>query len=92
MLYRITEVEPLPEYRLRIRFEDGLCGVFDVSHLVGKGVFADWSRTEFFESVTIDDQCGTVVWPNGADLAPDTLYRRARDGDVVLGAENQPPG
>jgi len=47
--------------------EDGLCGVVDVSHLAGKGIFADGSHTEFFESVAIDDHCGTVVWPNGAD-------------------------
>jgi hypothetical protein len=30
--------------------------------------------------VTIDSEAGTVVWPGGADLAPDTLYGRLRTG------------
>ena len=35
---------------------------------------------EGFAQVTVDPETGTVVWPGGADLAPDTLYVRARTG------------
>jgi Protein of unknown function (DUF2442) len=41
----------------------------------------DQARTpEGFVEVTVDAETGTVVWPGGADLAPDTLYERIRTG------------
>lgn len=78
LLHRVTEVEPLDGYRLRVRFEDGVGGVVDVSALAGHGVFAAWTDPKFFERVTVDDRSGTIVWPNGADIAPDSLYARIR--------------
>ena len=33
-----------------------------------------------FAGVTVDGETGTIVWPGGADLAPDTLYERIRIG------------
>jgi uncharacterized protein DUF2442 len=29
---------------------------------------------EVFRSVRVDDELGTIVWPNGADICPDVLY------------------
>jgi hypothetical protein len=43
-------------------------------------VFAQARTPEGFAKVTVDAETGTVVWPGGADLAPDTLYERARTG------------
>ena len=33
-----------------------------------------------FAKVEVDGETGTVTWPGGADLAPDTLYVRVRTG------------
>ena len=45
------------------------------------GPVFDEARTQAgFKQVTVDPESGTVVWPGGADLAPDTLYVRARTG------------
>jgi hypothetical protein len=43
-------------------------------------VFEDARTREGFAQVAVDGETGTVVWPGGADLAPDTLYVRVRTG------------
>ena len=40
-------------------------------------VFEPLKDPAYFAQVTVDAELGTVVWPNGADLAPDALYERA---------------
>jgi hypothetical protein len=65
---------------LRLEFADGLTAEIDVLDRMGGPVF-DHARTQAgFACVTVDPETGTVVWPGGADLAPDTLYIRARTG------------
>ncbi len=43
-------------------------------------VFAEARSREGFARVSVDKETGTVTWPGGADLAPDTLYERVRTG------------
>lgn len=65
---------------LRLTFADGLTGEVDVLDRMWGPVF-ERSRTKSgFEKVRVDEEMGTVVWPGGADLAPDTLYERVRTG------------
>lgn len=70
---RITFVEPSPDYRVKLRFEDGVEGVVDLSAQVGKGVFAAWEDVEHFMRVRIGD-LGELVWDGEVDLCPDALY------------------
>jgi hypothetical protein len=75
MLQDVTGVECLTDYQLRLRFEDGVEGVIDVSELVTfTGVFAPLKDKLYFDQVRIDPEIGTICWPNGADLDPDVLY------------------
>ena len=64
----------MPGYRLRLRFKDGLTGEIDLSDMVGKGVFQVWNDPEEFAKVFVDSETGTVAWPGGIDLCPDSLY------------------
>ena len=65
---------------LRLRFADGVIGEIDVLDRMQGPVFDDARTPEGFSKVAVDDESGTVAWPGGADLAPDTLYERVRTG------------
>jgi len=75
MLKDIVEVKPLGDYRLYLRFEDGVAGELDFAgRLRFEGVFAPLRDPAVFAQVRIHPELGTVAWPNGADLDPDVLY------------------
>ncbi len=80
-MHRIVQVKPLKNYRLWLKFSDGVEGTVDLSHLAGKGVFSAWKDKNFFKSVFIDHESRTVAWEGGIDLCPDTLYAE------ILGVE-----
>jgi hypothetical protein len=76
----ITEAAAIRHRVLRLRFADGLTGEVEVLDRMRGPVF-DLARTpKGFAEVRVDPETGTVVWPGGADLAPDTLYERVRTG------------
>jgi hypothetical protein len=76
---RVTKVEPLDGYRLRLTFKEGLIGNVDLSYLVGAGpIFEPLRDIDYFRRVRLDRVIGTIVWPNGADVAPETLYEHVR--------------
>lgn len=73
-------VEPRDGYRIWLRYEDGVEGELDLSHLAGKGVFEAWEDRAYFEGVHINEEGGCVSWgvPSGSDMeidiAPETGY------------------
>jgi hypothetical protein len=76
----ITSVTVVKHGVLRLTFADGLSADLEVLDRMRGPVFAQARTTTGFGQVAIDSETGTVVWPGGADLAPDTLYQRARTG------------
>ena len=67
------EVKPLPDYKLWLRYSDGVTGVVDLSDLVGQGVFGVWKDPSYFARVRIGDH-GAILWDENLDLCPDALY------------------
>lgn len=71
-LVDVVEVSPLPGHRLHLLFEDGKRGVYDVTPLLGKGVFKALENPAVFSTVRV--KYGTATWPGEIDIAPEELY------------------
>jgi uncharacterized protein DUF2442 len=76
----ITHLTVITHGVLRLTFADRLSGEVDVLDRMQGPVFADARTPSGFLKAEVDPETGTVVWPGGADLAPDTLYERVRTG------------
>jgi hypothetical protein len=75
VLVDVAEARAVGGHRLYLRFADGVEGVVDLDGIVRwEGVFAPLRDPARFAEVRVDDELGTIVWPNGADLDPDVLY------------------
>ncbi|HEV7242086.1 MAG TPA: DUF2442 domain-containing protein [Thermoanaerobaculia bacterium] len=72
----VVEVRYVRDYTLWLRFQDGTSGEVDISRSFKGPVFEPLRNLEFFKQVSVDPEIGTIVWPNGADIAPETLYER----------------
>lgn len=73
-LVHITSVEVLEAFVLRLSFDDGVTREVDVSSLLRGPVFEPLrSDRDLFARVKVDEELGTIVWPNGADMDPVVL-------------------
>jgi hypothetical protein len=73
-IVHVTTVEVVGDHRLRLGFEDGAEGDIDLSSWRWHGVFEPLADPDYFRQVKLDQELGTIVWPNGADIAPETLH------------------
>ena len=76
----ITDVAVRRHGVVELTFADGLHGEVDVLDRMRGPVFEQARTEEGFAAVALDPETGTIVWPGGADLAPDTLYVRVQTG------------
>jgi Protein of unknown function (DUF2442) len=74
MVLRVTAVEPLDGYNLRISFNDGLVRDVDLSGLLHGSLGEPLRDLAFFRQVRLDEEARTIVWPNGLDPAPELLH------------------
>jgi hypothetical protein len=75
---RIRTVEPLEGFVLRLDFDDGTVREIDLEPELWGPVFEPLrADPELFRQVRVDEELGTIVWPNGADLDPDVLHGEA---------------
>jgi hypothetical protein len=73
-ILHILEVEVCGPHRLRVTFDDGVTKRVDVRPPLTGPVFQPLLDPRYFARVVVDPICRTVVWPNGADLAPEAVW------------------
>jgi hypothetical protein len=71
------KVEVSGAHSLDLTFKDGTRKSVDLRALLEGPVFEPLRDPKYFARVEVDPVAGTVVWPNGADIAPETLYELA---------------
>lgn len=78
--WRVASVEALPDFRLRVRFNDGTEGTVDLAGLIhspAAGVFAALRDESLFRQARV--VLGAVTWPGDLDLAPDAMHREIKE-------------
>lgn len=71
MHWDVLTVKPLADYRLYVETQGGQRGIFDLQPYLDHGVFRELRDPDYFNRVSI--VLGAVTWPNGQDIAPQTL-------------------
>ena len=74
-MVRVKTVEVLEGFRVKLGFTDGSTKAVDLEPYLRGPIFEPMRKDEQrFAEVRVDEELGTIVWPNGADIDPDVLY------------------
>ena len=73
-IYRVTEVEALGGFRLRVSFDDQSTREINLASVLEGEIYGPLRDPAMFAAVSIDPEAHTVVWPNGADFDPAVLH------------------
>ena len=73
-IYKIIDAAVIGPHTLRIRFDDGMERTVDLTEVLQGPIYGPLRDPQFFAQVRIDPEIHTLVWPNGADFDPETLY------------------
>jgi hypothetical protein len=76
ILPAVIHAEYRGEFKIRLVFNDGVDGTIDFSDWLSGPVFEPLKDPAYFARFFVEG--GTVAWPNGADIAPETLHERAK--------------
>jgi hypothetical protein len=75
LLSSVVSAEYVDNYRIQLTFNDGTSGTVDFIDWLEGPIFRPLLDVTYFRRFFLDG--GTISWPNGADIAPETLYEAA---------------
>lgn len=88
MILHVVEAKYERDYIIRLKFNDGAEGFVDLAGELYGEMFAPLKDMQRFKACKVDPELGTIVWDNGADLAPEFL----RDRLLVPAQPQDQPG
>lgn len=81
----VVSAEYIKDFMVKVRFNDGTLKILDLKQYAERGnIFEPLKDVEFFRHFYID--LNTLCWPNGADIAPETLYQMEDASGVLTAA------
>lgn len=84
LLVKVVDFQKIAPYTLRVQFDDGAIQVIDFEPVLFGHYFGPLRNLTIFNQVRIDPEAHTLVWPNGADFDPATLYNWHRGDGTEL--------
>ena len=85
MYLAVVQVEPLPDYHLKLTFVNGEIRVFDMNPYLHLGIFKELKNESMFNTVRVSFD--TIEWENGADLDPEMLFAESKAIESQLARE-----
>lgn len=76
MTPKIKKIIYKGKYIYNIHFKDNQKGDINFQPYLWGEVFKQLKDVNFFRKAYIDETSGTITWPNGVDIAPETIYKK----------------
>lgn len=76
MILHVEKAKYLRDYVIFLRFNDGAEGEVDLRDELDGEVFEPLKVIRDFRSFEVHPVLKTIVWSNGADMAPEFLYEK----------------
>jgi len=73
---RVIDAKHIKDYTLYLRFSNGSEGEVNFEQELEGEIFEPLRDIPYFKDFSVDQELHTVVWPNGADFAPEFLYEK----------------
>jgi len=78
-MHIVKKMKYVDSYKLALTFDDRKTKIVDLERYLDKGVFLPLRDIDYFKKVQLNNEAGTIVWPNEADFCPDVLYKIGKE-------------
>ncbi len=83
-LHDVTAFEIVSDYTLRVWFDDNTEQIINFEPILHGPLFGPLRDLTIFNQVELDQEIGTLVWPNGADIDPTVLHDWPTHADAII--------
>ena len=83
-LIKVVRAKYIEGYKIEFQFNNGIIKTIDLSNEIYGEVFEPLKNIELFRRFKVDPDLQTIVWENGADLAPEFLYKKIKVKEEIL--------